>query len=99
MASPLNFKGGFQLTESSSVHTPLLRFNRKSPSIISDTNPPVVIFPAKLYLKKESSIISVSTIYNQHVSLQFSSHSLTLTKNYIPPITEYDKTKMFMIFF
>ena len=99
MASPLNFKGGIQLTESDSVHTPLLRFKKNAPSIITDSNPPTPIFAAKLYLKSDSFSTVVDSVLSNHIALQFGGMNLALTKYYVPPVTGYDKTKMFMVFF
>lgn len=96
MASPLVFKGGFQLTEYNSVHTPLLRFRSDAPTIIADSNPPTVIFPAKLYFNNESASTILDSVLSNHISLQFGGHNLAFTGIY--PVTGYKASRMMMMF-
>jgi hypothetical protein len=96
VAIPLNFKGGFQLTESNSATSALLRFNSKAPSTVYDGTPPTSPFPAKLYLLSESFQVLVDTVYSNSISLQFGGHNLAFTGNYTP--STYQATTMFLMF-
>lgn len=84
MASPLNLNGGFQATVSNPVASASLRFLSEAPSVIADTNPPVVIYPANLYLNYESPQTVVDSVYTLHASLQFGGKNLAFTGNYTP---------------
>ncbi len=99
MTSPLNFKGGFQLTESNPVNLATLKFKNKAPSLIADTNPPVSLFPAKLFLKVESFQTIIDSVFSNHITLQFGSSNLVLTSAGEGPVNPYNPTQMFMMFF
>jgi hypothetical protein len=96
VAIPLNFKGGFQLAESNSATSALLRFKSIAPSTVYDGAPPTSPFPANLYLLSDSFNVLVDTAYSTSQSLQFGGRNLAFTGYYTP--STYDATRMHLMF-
>lgn len=96
MTSPLNFSGGFQLTESNSATSASLKLKREPFSFINQGASPSSPFPANLYLKSDSFRTLVDTGYSNHIALQFGGKNLAFTGDYTP--STYDATRMFLAF-
>lgn len=96
MASPLEFRGGLQLTQQNSQTSAALRWRRSGPAIIPETgNIPPAGYP--LHFREASPGVLVETVYTQHVSLEFGGHNLALTPAGVLPPT-YNATRMFLMF-
>lgn len=96
MASPLEFRGGLQLTQQNSQTSAALRWRRSGPAIIPETGN---ILPAgyPLHFRRKSSGVILETVYTQHVSLEFGGHNLALTPSGVQPPAA-NTNRMFFMF-